>query len=204
MTFITTTPRQTQRLAAALAKRLPNGCYLAFRGGLGVGKTTFCHGLAQGLGCLDPVSSPTFSIVNYYRGPRPLAHFDMYRVQSREDLEAAGFFEYLEAGAVVAAEWSENVQALTGAADVTVTLEALADESRRITVEGLAGLEDLNGSQDPEDPRDAKDTEDSEAWVPEGSKTSRAPQVPQTLQVPGAAEGLETPQTPQKAGEDTP
>lgn len=198
MTFITTTPRQTQRLAAALAKRLPNGCYLAFRGGLGVGKTTFCHGLAQGLGCLDPVSSPTFSIVNYYRGPRPLAHFDMYRVQSREDLEAAGFFEYLEAGAVVAAEWSENVQALTGAADVTVTLEALADESRRITVEGLAGLEDLNGLQDPEDPRDAKDTEAPQTWAPEGSKT------PQVSQVPRAAEGLGTPQTPQKAGEDTP
>lgn len=135
MTVMTTTPQQTRDFAAALAAQLPGGCYLAFRGGLGVGKTTFCHGLARGLGCLDPVSSPTFSIVNYYRGPRPLAHFDMYRIQTRDDLEAAGFFDYLDAGAVVAAEWSENVQTLTGPADVTVTLEVLDGGERRITVD---------------------------------------------------------------------
>ncbi len=137
MTVITTSPQQTQAFARQLAQRLPGGVYLAFRGGLGVGKTTFCTGLAEGLGCEDPVSSPTFSIVNYYRGPRPLAHFDMYRVQTREDLETTGFFDYLDAGAIVAAEWSENVEALTGAPDVVVALEALPDGSRRITVEGI-------------------------------------------------------------------
>ncbi len=137
MTVITASPQQTRAFAAQLAKKLPGGAYLAFRGGLGVGKTTFCSGLAEGLGCEDPVSSPTFSIVNYYRGPRPLAHFDMYRVQSREDLETTGFFDYLDAGALVAAEWSENVEALTGAPDVVVTLEMLEDDRRRITVEGI-------------------------------------------------------------------
>ena len=136
MTVITHSPQETQQFAQQLAQRLPGGCFLAFRGGLGVGKTTFCHGLAKGLGCLDPVSSPTFTIVNYYRGPRPLAHFDMYRISSQEDLLTTGFFDYLDAGAVVAAEWSENVAQLTGAPDVTVTLEALDADTRRITVEG--------------------------------------------------------------------
>lgn len=138
MTVITDSPAETRAYAAQLAPRLPAGCFLAFRGGLGVGKTTFCQGLAKGLGCTDAVSSPTFSIVNCYRGARMLAHFDMYRITSLEDLEAAGFFEYLEAGAVVAAEWSENVSQLTGPADVTVTLEILEGNRRRITVEGVS------------------------------------------------------------------
>lgn len=137
MTVITVSPAETQAFAEALAQKLNGGTYLAFRGGLGVGKTTFCGGLAKGLGCVDEVSSPTFSIVNYYRGPRPLAHFDMYRISSREDLETTGFYDYLDAGAVVAAEWSENVEALTGAPDVIVTLEALDADRRRITVEGI-------------------------------------------------------------------
>ena len=137
MTVITASPAETQAFAEALAQKLCGGTYLAFRGGLGVGKTTFCAGLARGLGCVDEVSSPTFSIVNYYRGPRPLAHFDMYRISTREDLETTGFYDYLDAGAVVAAEWSENVEAITGAPDVTVTLEALDANSRRITVEGI-------------------------------------------------------------------
>lgn len=137
MTVITASPAETQAFAEALASKLNGGTYLAFRGGLGVGKTTFCGGLAKGLGCLDEVSSPTFSIVNYYRGPRPLAHFDMYRISSREDLETTGFYDYLDAGAVVAAEWSENVEVLTGAPDVIVTLEALDADRRRITVEGI-------------------------------------------------------------------
>lgn len=138
MTVITESPAQTQAFARQLAQKLPGGTYLAFRGGLGVGKTTFCVGLAAGLGCEDEVSSPTFSIVNYYRGPRPLAHFDMYRIHSQEDLLTTGFFDYLDAGAVVAAEWSENVEELTGAPDVLVTLEALDENRRRITVEGIA------------------------------------------------------------------
>jgi len=68
------------------------------------GQTAFCEGIARGLGCTDPVSSPTFAIVNYYRGPRPFAHFDLYRISTENDLCAAGFYDYLDEGAVVAAE----------------------------------------------------------------------------------------------------
>lgn len=113
--YSTHSKAQTVALGRKLAARLGPGTLIAFTGGLGVGKTAFCQGLAEGLGCTDPVSSPTFAIVNYYRGPRPLAHFDLYRVHSQQDLAAAGFYDYLDAGAIVAAEWSENCAELLAA-----------------------------------------------------------------------------------------
>ena len=91
--FITRSPEQTAALGRRLAQVLPGGALIAFTGGLGAGKTAFCRGLAEGLGCTDPVSSPTFAIVNYYRGPRPMAHFDLYRIPTENDLAAAGFYD---------------------------------------------------------------------------------------------------------------
>ena len=76
MEYITHSRAETVALGEKMAAVLPAGSLVAFTGGLGAGKTAFCEGLAKGLGCRDPVSSPTFAIVNYYRGPRPLAHFD--------------------------------------------------------------------------------------------------------------------------------
>ena len=80
--FVTHSREETVAAGRALAGTLPPGALIAFTGGLGAGKTAFCEGLAQGLGCTDPVSSPTFAIVNYYRGPKPLAHFDLYRIST--------------------------------------------------------------------------------------------------------------------------
>ena len=111
---------------------------IAFTGGLGAGKTAFTEGLAEGLGCTDPVSSPTFAIVNYYRGPRPLAHFDLYRISTENDLCAAGFYDYLDQGAVVAAEWSENFADLLALENpIRVNIERLDDTTRKITIEGV-------------------------------------------------------------------
>ena len=106
--YITHSRAETVALGARMAAVLAPGSLVAFTGGLGAGKTAFTEGLAEGLGCTDPVSSPTFAIVNYYRGPRPFAHFDLYRIHTEVDLSAAGFYDYLDMGAVVAAEWSEN------------------------------------------------------------------------------------------------
>ena len=88
--FVTHSREETVAVGCELAKTLPAGALIAFTGGLGAGKTAFCQGLAEGLGCTDPVSSPTFAIVNYYRGPRPFAHFDLYRIHTEGDLAAAG------------------------------------------------------------------------------------------------------------------
>lgn len=89
--YITHSRDETVALGRRLAAELAPGSLIAFTGGLGAGKTAFCQGIAEGLGCTDPVSSPTFAIVNYYRGPRPFAHFDLYRIHTEPDLSAAGF-----------------------------------------------------------------------------------------------------------------
>lgn len=138
--YLTHSRAETVALGARLANVLQGGELIAFTGGLGAGKTAFCEGLAQGLGCTDPASSPTFAIVNYYRGPRPLAHFDLYRIHTEEDLYAAGFYDYLDQGAIVAAEWSENLADLLAAEQpITIDIARIDGEpdGRCISIEGV-------------------------------------------------------------------
>lgn len=137
--YTTRTPEETAGLGARLAKTLKGGEVIAFKGGLGSGKTTFCRGLAAGLGSKDPVSSPTFAIAQLYRGSVPLAHFDAYRVAGEEDLEAAGFYEYIQQGCVVAVEWSENVREYLPKDCIVVEICPQPDESRAIYIEGAEG-----------------------------------------------------------------
>ena len=81
MEFITNSPEETEKVGAALGKILTPGAVIAYRGDLGAGKTAFTRGLARGLGYAEPVTSPTYTIVNEYLGGRlPLFHFDMYRL----------------------------------------------------------------------------------------------------------------------------
>ena len=140
MEFITHSPEETERIGEALAKRLQPGTILAYRGDLGAGKTAFTRGLARGLGCKETVTSPTYTIVNEYLGGRlPLFHFDMYRLASSDDLWDIGWEDYLEREGVCAVEWSENVaDAMENA--VTVTIEKLGENTRRITIEGGTGI----------------------------------------------------------------
>lgn len=138
--FTSNSREDTVALGRRLAAVLQPGDLISFTGGLGAGKTAFCQGLAEGLGCTDPVSSPTFAIVNYYRGPRPLAHFDLYRIHSEDDLAAAGFYDYLDEGAIVAAEWSENLADLLDAEQpITVDIQHTdaGENSRLITITGV-------------------------------------------------------------------
>ena len=144
MEFITNGPAQTEAVGAALARVLPAGSVVAYRGGLGAGKTAFTRGLARGLGVTDSVTSPTYTIVNEYLSGRcPLFHFDMYRLKTADDLFDIGWEDYLERGGVCAVEWSENVdEAMEDA--VYVTIERLDEETRRITIEGGDFLADLS------------------------------------------------------------
>ena len=140
MEYITNSPEETEKLA----KLLRPGTVLAYLGDLGAGKTAFTRGLARGLGCRETVTSPTYTIVNEYLGGRlPLFHFDMYRLGSADDLWDIGWEDYLERGGVCAVEWSENVaDAMENA--VTVNLEKLGENTRRITIEGGEHLADLS------------------------------------------------------------
>ena len=136
MEFITNCPEETEALGEKLAKILIPGTILAYRGDLGAGKTAFTRGLARGLDCREQVTSPTYTIVNEYLGGKlPLFHFDMYRLRSSEDLFDIGWDDYLERGGVCAVEWSENV-ADAMEDPITVTIEKIGDNSRRITIEG--------------------------------------------------------------------
>lgn len=132
-------PRETEELGRMLAEKLRPGQVIAFRGDLGAGKTAFTRGIARGLGITDPVTSPTYTIVNEYTGGRlPLFHFDMYRLGSADELFDIGWEDYLERGGVCVVEWSENVlEALEF--PITITIEKIPgqDDARNITIEGV-------------------------------------------------------------------
>ena len=127
---------ETEELGVRLGEKLPKGSVVAYRGGLGMGKTAFTRGLARGLGCRGRVTSPTFTIVNEYLGERELIHFDMYRLSSADELFDIGWEDYLSRGAVCAVEWSENVQDAFFGDEVVVRIEKLNDTDRKITIEG--------------------------------------------------------------------
>ena len=144
MIYLTNSPTETEAVGAALGRCIPAGTILAYRGDLGAGKTAFTRGLARGLDCTDLVTSPTYTIVNeYLSGRLPLFHFDMYRLGSADDLWDIGWEDYLDRNGVCAVEWSENVEdAMEGA--ISVTIEKLGEDSRRITLEGGDFLADLS------------------------------------------------------------
>ncbi|MBE6805281.1 MAG: tRNA (adenosine(37)-N6)-threonylcarbamoyltransferase complex ATPase subunit type 1 TsaE [Ruminococcaceae bacterium] len=139
--FISHSDIQTEEIAVMLAKKLAGGEVIAFRGDLGAGKTCFTRGLARGLGFTGMVNSPTFSLVNEYLGGRiNLYHFDMYRVDNWEDLYSTGFFEYLDMGGVVAAEWSENIEGALPQNTIYITIEKLDENTRNIKICGVDNL----------------------------------------------------------------
>ena len=142
MVYRTDSAEQTEALGQKLGATLTPGSVVAFRGGLGMGKTAFTRGLARGLGCMGRVTSPTFTIVNEYRGRIPLFHFDMYRLRSSDALFDIGWEDYLDRGGVCAVEWSENVADAMPAGTVYVTIERSAEgeNARVITVTGGKSL----------------------------------------------------------------
>ena len=144
MEFITNSPAETEKVGAALGKILRPGPVIAYRGDLGAGKTAFTRGLARGLGSEEMVTSPTYTIVNEYLGGRlPLFHFDMYRLASSDDLWDIGWEDYLDRNGVCAVEWSENV-ADAMEDPISITIEKLGEDSRRITIEGGISFADLS------------------------------------------------------------
>ena len=138
MEYLCRSEAETEALGARLAAVLSPGDVVAYRGGLGMGKTAFTRGLARGLGYSGRVTSPTFTIVNEYEGGRlPLFHFDMYRLEDADSLFDIGWEDYLDRGGVCAVEWSENVREALPPDAVTVTIARCPenDSWRSITIE---------------------------------------------------------------------
>lgn len=142
--FVSDSVSQTEAIAESLGKALKSGAVIAYFGGLGMGKTAFTRGLAKGMGITADVSSPTFAIVNDYGGNPPLVHFDMYKVESWDDLYSSGFFDYLDMGAVLAVEWSENIENALPENTVRVTINKGENDNQRIII--IEGAENENFS----------------------------------------------------------
>ena len=140
MEYLTRDERGTEVLGARLAAVLSPGDVVAYRGGLGMGKTAFTRGLAKGLGYPGRVTSPTFTLVNEYEGGRlPLFHFDMYRLEDAEALFDIGWEDYLTRGGVCAVEWSEQTPEALPEKTVFVTISRRPEGEawRSIRIEGV-------------------------------------------------------------------
>lgn len=143
--IITNSPSETEEFAAKFASKLRGGVVIAFFGGLGMGKTAFTRGLAKGLGIDADVTSPTFALVNEYIGKTSLYHFDMYRVESWDDLYSTGFFDYYENGGILACEWSENIENALPENTIRVSISrGDHDEQRLISIEGSGEYENFS------------------------------------------------------------
>ena len=144
--YVTRSPEETHALGRRRGEALvslPGPVIIAYRGGLGAGKTAFTGGLAEGLGISGRITSPTFTIVNEYEGGRlPLFHFDMYRLADADALFDIGWEDYLDRGGVCAVEWSEQVEDAMPPETIYVTIARHPEDEhwRIITVEGADTL----------------------------------------------------------------
>jgi tRNA threonylcarbamoyladenosine biosynthesis protein TsaE len=130
--FLSHSPEQTQRLGVRLGEILPLRAVLCLAGELGAGKTTLAQGIARGWGALDPVTSPTFVLINEYRRAdgHVLHHVDAFRLAQADEAEALGLLELFESPGPVMIEWPENIAELIPAERLWIRLQ-WADEYRR-------------------------------------------------------------------------
>lgn len=130
--LITESPAETEAFGKRLGKVLGPGSVVALFGEMGAGKTALTRGIAAGLGIPEGVSSPTFALVHQYDGRLPVYHFDMYRVETWDDLYSTGFFDYLDTGGVIIIEWSENIENVIPENAVRIHLQRGKNENERI------------------------------------------------------------------------
>ena len=122
---------ETEAIGARFAKALGGRRFVAFYGTLGAGKTAFTRGFASYFG-ISGVKSPTYTVVNEYRGKASIFHFDMYRIEGEDDLYSIGFDDYLERDGYAIAEWSENVLDYLPSDAIFVTISRADEENKRI------------------------------------------------------------------------
>jgi tRNA threonylcarbamoyladenosine biosynthesis protein TsaE len=135
MEFFSRSPEQTRRVGMKLGSLLQPGDLICLSGDLGAGKTTLMQGIAQGFGSLDPVSSPTFVLVNQYRRNDGLCihHMDAYRMGSPEEAEDLDLDLMLESGVLVV-EWAERIRAVLPGECFWIKMRYIADEQRGMVI----------------------------------------------------------------------
>jgi len=126
----------TEALGERIGRAAVARTVIAFRGGLGAGKTAMCRGIARGLGVAEPVTSPTYTLINEYSGALPFYHFDAYRLSSAEELNQLDASRYFYGDGVCAVEWSERVSEAIPDSAVVVELIPEDDGSRTVRIQG--------------------------------------------------------------------
>jgi tRNA threonylcarbamoyladenosine biosynthesis protein TsaE len=136
--FLVNTPEALAPVVAALVKQLAPGMVVFLEGDLGAGKTTLVRMVMEQLGSPDLVSSPSFSLINIYHTERfPVAHFDLYRLDTGSDLEVIGAEEYLNGAHLLFVEWPERVHGFFPAPAITIRFQILEDGlTRQVRLEG--------------------------------------------------------------------
>lgn len=142
--IISKSAKQTEQIAAKLAKKLQPGDVVRLHGDLGVGKTAFTRGLVRGLGSADLVSSPTYAIMNIYRGNMDIFHFDLYRLEDENEVYEAGLYENIGGNGVSIIEWPDLILQYPDVRVIDVTIKKNLDigaDYREILVEGAGDFE---------------------------------------------------------------
>jgi len=138
MEFLVTTVDETYNIGEQIGSLVNSGDIICLIGDLGTGKTHLTKGIARGLGIEDNITSPTFTIVNEYTGRLRLYHFDVYRVNDPNEIEAIGFDEYIFSDGVSVIEWANYIEELIPPNNLTITIEKdlqIGDNYRKISIE---------------------------------------------------------------------
>ena len=144
--IITKNVLETENIGFNIGQAVKDNAVIAMFGDLGAGKTAFVRGFTKGRGINSDVSSPTFALVNEYRGGgKTVYHFDMYRINGWDDLYSTGYFDYLDIGACLVIEWSENIEAVLPEDCIRITINKTDDFNERIiTVTGDECIENIS------------------------------------------------------------
>ncbi len=135
----TRSQKETEDFAKEFAATLGPCDVVAFFGDLGAGKTAFSRGVVCGLGFSTDVTSPTFAIVNEYQNQNvKVAHFDMYRIASEDELFSTGYYDYLER-CILLIEWSENIVSSLPENRINITITSNGQDERTIEIHDMRG-----------------------------------------------------------------
>lgn len=135
--YETQSEQETFEIGQQLAENSKPGDIYCLLGDLGVGKTVFSKGFAIGLGIIEPITSPTFTIVQVYESEKPLYHFDMYRIEDEDELEMIGYEDYFYGKGVCLVEWANNVAEVIPENAQWITIEKDLEKGfdyRKITI----------------------------------------------------------------------